>query len=209
MSGTTDAHSSTREDPRVETRFGHHPTVDPSAIVGYAYADDAGPTVVGDDARIRAHTIVYGDVTVGDGLTTGHRALIREHTTLGDDVLVGTGVVVDGTVDIGSHVSLQSGVYVPPASVIADHVFAGPGAVLTNDPHPLRADVELAGPTLERGVSVGANATILPDVTIGERSFVAAGAVVTRDVPPDTLAVGTPATHRDLPDVLEGGNASP
>lgn len=207
MSGTTDVTSGPREHASVETRFGRDPAVDPSAIVGYRYADDAGPTVLGDEARVRAHTIVYADVTAGDGFVTGHGALVREDTTVGDDVLVGTNAVLDGRVEVGSSVSLQSGVYVPPESDIADHVFAGPGATLTNDPYPLRQDVDLQGPTLERGVSIGANATVLPSVTVGARSFVAAGATVTRDVPPDTLAVGVPASHRPLPDALEGGNA--
>jgi acetyltransferase-like isoleucine patch superfamily enzyme len=191
----------------VETLLGQDATVDPTALVGYRHASDAGPTVVGDEARVRANTVIYGDVAIGDGFTTGHGALVREETTVGDDVLVGSNVVLDGHVDVGSHVSLQSGVYVPQETVIADEVFAGPGATLTNDPYPVRREAELVGPTLERGVSVGANATVLPDVAVGERSFVAAGAVVTEDVPPDTLAVGVPAEHRELPPVLEGGNA--
>jgi len=191
----------------VEARFGRDPSVDPTALVGYRYASDAGPTVVGDDARVRANSILYGDVRAGDGFTTGHGALVREDTEIGDAVLVGTDTVLDGTVEVGSQVSLQSQVYVPPETTIGDKVFVGPSATLTNDPYPTRQDVELSGPTLERGVSVGANATLLPGVTVGERSFVAAGAVVTRDVPPDTLAVGVPAEHRPLPPALEGGNA--
>ena len=83
----------------------------------------------------------------------------------------------------------------------------GPRAVLTNDAYPVRRETELDGPTIEDHVSVGANATILPGVTVGEGSFVAAGAVVDRDVPPDALAMGVPAEFGALPDVLEGGNA--
>jgi acetyltransferase-like isoleucine patch superfamily enzyme len=97
-------------------------------------------------------------------------------------------------------------VYVPPYTTIGDHVFVGPRAVLTNDRYPVRTDDDLRGPTVEDHVSIGANATILPGVTVGERSFVAAGAVVTRDVPPDTLAVGVPAEHEPLPEHLAGGN---
>ena len=85
-------------------------------------------------------------------------------------------------------------------------MFLGPCAVLTNDAYPIRTESELTGPTLEDHVSVGANATLLPGVTVGEGSFVAAGSVVTDDVPPETLAVGAPAEHRSLPDKLEGGN---
>ena len=185
---------------------GEDAVIDEEAVVGYRHRDDADPTRLGNDARIRRGTIVYADVTIGDGFNTGHDALVREDTALGDDVLVGTKTVIDGTTVVGSHVSLQTGVYVPTHTDIGDSVFLGPHAVLTNDPYPVRRDVEMEGPTVEDGASVGANATILPEVTVGENAFVAAGAVVTRDVPPETLAVGSPAQHRPLPDDLAGGN---
>ena len=151
--------------------------VDPDATVGYEHAPDAQPARIGDRATIRAGTIVYADVTI------------------------------DGTTTIGSHVSLQTGVYVPTHTAIGSQVFVGPRAVLTNDPYPVRREADLAGPTLEDHVSVGANATLLPGVTVGRGSFVAAGAVVTGDIPPETLAVGVPARHEPLPDELAGENA--
>lgn len=180
--------------------------IDRSALVGHVYDKNCQPAVLGDDATIRAGTLIYGDVVAGDRLNTGHDALIRERTELGDDVLVGTQAVIDGRTSVGSNVSLQTGVYIPSNSEIGSRVFIGPRAVLTNDPYPLRQDVELEGPVLEDDVSIGANATILPEVHIGERSFVAAGAVVTKDVPADTLAVGNPAEHRPLPEQLQGEN---
>ena len=202
--------SSLRAERRCELmgwyRPGKDAQVDDGATVGYLHDDDASPTVLGDNATVRQGTIVYADVEVGDDFTTGHDALVREDTVIGDDVVVGTDVTIDGACDIGSHVSLQTGVYVPRETTIADNVFVGPRAVLTNDPYPVRQEVDLAGPTLEEGVSVGANATILPGVTVGQGSFVAAGAVVTEDVPPETLAVGTPAEHRELPETLDGPN---
>ena len=145
-------------------------------------------------------------MTIGDGFATGHDAVIREETTIGDDVLVGTYAVIDGHSDLGSHVSLQTGVYVPSHTTIEGNVFLGPRAVLTNDPYPVREAVDLEGPTIRRGASIGANATILPGVEIGENAFVAAGTVVVDDVPPETLAVGVPAEHDDLPAPLQGGN---
>ena len=188
-------------------RTGANATIDDGATVGYSHDPDAPPARLGDDATVRAGTIIYTGVETGDDFSTGHNALVREDTTIGDDVLVGTDAVLDGTTTIGSHVSLQTGVYLPTNTTVGDQVFVGPRAVLTNDPHPVRREADLAGPTLEDGVSVGANATLLPDITIGEGSFVAAGAVVTRDVPPETLAVGVPARHEPLPDSLSGGNS--
>ena len=99
------------------------------------------------------------------------------------------------------------GVYVPPTTEIGDEVFLGPHAVLTDDPYPVRVDdADGQGPVIEDGATIGANATVLPDVTVGENAFVSAGAVVTEDVPANTLAVGTPASHEPLPAELEGGN---
>ncbi|MDL0125105.1 DapH/DapD/GlmU-related protein [Halobacterium salinarum] len=185
---------------------GEGSTVSSGAIVGAKYTDDAGPATIGDRSTIRYGTVIYGDVAADNELNTGHYALIREQTTLGANVLVGTNTVIDGQSDIGSDVSLQTDVYIPTQTQIEDRVFIGPGAVLTNDPYPVRQDIDLTGPTLKNDVSIGANATLLPDVTIGERAVVAAGAVVTDDVPPDTLAVGNPVQHEQLPAELEGEN---
>lgn len=190
----------------VTPQLGNDATIDPGATLGYAYCDDPGPTVLGDDATVRSGTIIYADVSVGDGFTTGHDALVREHTTVGDDVLLGTGAVIDGRSTIGDNVSIQTGVYLPSETTVEDGVFLGPYAVSTNDAYPLRVEPELVGPTIREHASIGANTTLLPGVTVGERAFVAAGAVVTEDVPPETLAVGVPAIHRPLPDELRREN---
>ena len=178
----------------------------PGTTIGHSYGDDTAAPVIGADATVRAGSIIYDDVIIGDRFNTGHDVLIRELTEIGDDVLVGTKTVIDGRTEVGSNVSLQTGVYIPSHTTIGDNVFIGPHAVLTNDPFPLRRDVELEGPTIADGASIGANATILPSVTVGEGAFVAAGAVVTDDVPAETLAVGVPATHRPLPAELQGEN---
>jgi acetyltransferase-like isoleucine patch superfamily enzyme len=191
---------------RHRSRLGEDCVLDEPENVGYLHEEGADPATIGDRARIRKGTIVYAGVEIGDDLTTGHNALIREGTTIGDGVVVGTDTVIDGRTTIGSHVSLQTGVYVPTDTAIGDNVFVGPRAVMTNDPYPVRQDVDLAGPTLADGVSVGANATVLPGVRIGEGSFVAAGATVTEDVPAETLALGSPARHRELPEELAGVN---
>jgi acetyltransferase-like isoleucine patch superfamily enzyme len=188
---------------------GANVSVAADARVGLRYADDAGPAVVGDDATIRSGSVLYADTAVGADLTTGHRVLIREQTTLGEDVLVGTDTVIEDHCEIGSHVRLQTGVYLPSYTTVGDRVFVGPRATMTNDPYPVRQSADLEGPTLADDATVGANATLLPGVHVGERAFVAAGAVVTDDVPADTLAVGAPARHQPLPADLAGGNDIP
>lgn len=181
-------------------------TVAESATVGVKYDEDSQPPVIGPRGTIRAGTLIYDDVLIGEGLQTGHYALIRDATVLGDDVLVGTQVVVDGASTVGDNVSMQTGVYVPRETEIGDRVFLGPNATLLNDMYPVRSEYDLAGPTIENDASIGANATVLPNVSVGERAFVAAGAVVTENIPARTLAIGNPAEHCELPPELDGGN---
>jgi len=186
--------------------IGPDTAVHPGATVGYRHDDEASPPEIGAEGVIRSGTIIYCDVSIGDRFQTGHNGLVREETTVGDDVLLGTNTVIDGYSEIGSHVSMQTGVYVPSNTTIGSNVFLGPHATLTNDPYPIRQDVGLEGPTIEDGASVGANASVLPGVTVGENAFVSAGAVVTTDVPPNTLAKGVPAETQPLPEKLQGGN---
>lgn len=195
-----------KEAIMTDFRAGDECIISPDAIVGHGYKEGSSPTIIGDHAFIRSGTIIYTDVAIGDNFVTGHNALIRENTVIGDNVIVGTDTVIDGTTTVGSRVNFQTGVYVPSHTWIGNDVFLGPRSVLTNDPYPVRADVDLTGPTIEDHVSIGANATLLPGITIGGGSFVAAGAVVTEDVPPDTLAVGVPADHNPLPEHLGGEN---
>ena len=86
-------------------------------------------------------------------------------------------------------------VYIPTNTSLGDRVFIGPNAVLTNDRYPPSGIGGLVGPVIERGAAIGANATILPGIHIGEGALVAAAAVVTRDVPAHMLAVGAPGKN--------------
>lgn len=159
-------------------------------------------TTIGNNATIRSGSIFYNDVHIGNDLKTGHNILVRENTKTGNHVLIGTNVVIDGNTTIGSNVSIQTNAYIPTNTKIEDKVFIGPCAVLTNDKYPVRRQSELTGPILRKGASIGANSTILPGIEVGEGAMVAAGAVVTRDVPQWTLAVGSPAKIKKLPDDL-------
>lgn len=157
---------------------------------------------IGENAVIRSNSTIYCDVVIGDDFRTGHNILVRENTNIGNKVLIGTNVVADGSITIGNNVSIQSNAYIPTNTIIEDNVFIGPCAVLTNDKYPIRKKYELKGPVLRNGASIGANSTILPGIEIGEGAMVAAGALVTRDVPPWKLAIGAPAKIIDLPDEL-------
>lgn len=161
---------------------------------------------IGDNAVIRSNSTFYCDVAIGNGLRTGHNVMVRENTRVGNNVLIGTNTVIDGQTSIGNDVSIQSNVYIPTNTTVEDQVFLGPCSVLANDKYPVRADYALKGPRLRKGASIGANATILPDVEIGEGALVAAGALVTKDVPAWKLAIGSPAKIVELPEKLRTMN---
>ena len=180
--------------------------IDSGTVVGYEYNEETEPAVLCENVIIREGSTVYADVILHDGVQTGHDVLVREFTEIGTETIVGTKTVIDGRSDISENVSIQTGVYIPSQTIIENKVFVGPNAVLTNDPYPIRQDCELAGPTIKQSASIGANAVLNPGITVGERSFVASGAVVTRDVPPDTLAVGIPAEFKPLPAELQAEN---
>lgn len=158
-------------------------------------------TTIGRNAVLRSGTIIYCDVIIGDNFQSGHNSVIREKTRIGDRTVVGTATVIDGNSTIGNSVSLQSMVYIPTNTTIGDNVFIGPNTVLTNDRYPPSSGT-LIGPKIRDRAAIGANSTILPGISIGEGAFVAAGSVVTRDVPDYMMAIGSPARIKDLPDEM-------
>ncbi len=128
---------------------------------------------------------------------------MRERAVVGAGSLVGRGTTVDCDVVVGERVKLQTNVYLTAFSVVEDDVFVGPCAVTTNDDTMARMarGGELAGVTLRRACRVGGGAILTPGVEIGEEAFVAAGAVVTADVPARAVVMGVPArVVRRVPD---------
>lgn len=168
--------------------------------------DEYPKTIIGDDSLIRSGSIIYCDVIIGEKFETGHNVLIREKTRIGKNVLVGSGSIIESGCIIKNSVRIQSMVYLPSNTLIEENVFIGPNAVLTNDKYPLRVNEELKAPRIRKGATIGANAIILPGVEIGEGAFVSAGAVVTKDIPPWKLAVGSPARIKELPAKLKKPN---
>lgn len=127
-------------------------------------------------------------------------AHVMKDAVIGSDCNICDHSFVESTVKIGNRVKIKNGVAVWEKVTIEDDVFLGPNCVLTNDMNPRAAIAKgSAGflPTLiKKGATVGANATIVCGITIGEYAFVAAGAVVTKDVPPYALMVGVPAKQK-------------
>jgi len=152
-------------------------------------------TVIGDDAVIRSHTVIYAGNKIGRGFRTGHGVMLREANEIGDDVSIGSHSVVEHHVRIGNNVRLHSNVFVPAFSILEDGCWLGPNVVLTNARYPRSRNVKqnLSGPTVKAAANIGANATVLPGVVIGENALVGAGAVVVSDVPANAVVVGNPA----------------
>jgi len=156
-------------------------------------------TTIGKDAVLRSGTILYCDVIIGDAFQTGHNVMIREKTRIGNGVRIGTATVIEGNCTIGNDVNIQSMVFIPTGTRIGNRVFIGPNTILTNDMYPPTGIGGLKGPVIGDSAAIGANVTILPGIQIGEGALVAAGSVVTRNVPDYKLAIGTPSKIRELP----------
>ncbi len=186
--------------------IGERAQVDEDVVLGYRYKGDSHPTRIGDDAVIRSGSIIYANTNIGDRFSCGHQVLIRAEVTIGNRVVVHHQTILEGHIRIGYGVKIMAGVYMPSQTILGDMVFIGPGVTILNDKRPMRGKPKLSGVTIEDYVMIGGNVTLCPGVTVGARSFVAAGSVVTKNVPPDVLASGVPAQFQPLPESLAGGN---
>lgn len=157
-----------------------------------------------DDGVYRAPTAdVDPGATIQRGTKVWHLAQVREDALVGRDCIIGRGAYVGPGVRLGDNVKLQNHALVYEPAQLADGVFVGPAAVLTNDEYPRAvtpdgvlktgADWTAVGVVVGEGAAIGARAVCVAPVTIGRWALVAAGAVVTKDVPDFALVVGVPA----------------
>ena len=157
--------------------------------------DGALNTTIGDDSVIRSHTVIYAGNQIGSNFQTGHGVLIRELNKIGRHVSVGSHTVIEHHVEISDYVRIHSQAFIPEFSILHEGCWIGPNVVFTNAPHPQCPNAKncLRGPVIQCGAKIGANATLLPGVEIGEMALVGAGAVVSKDVPPGVVVAGNPA----------------
>ena len=153
------------------------------------------PPVLGRGVSVCCGAVVYAGADIADGAIIGDHAQVRERVSIGEETVVGRGSTVDFGAAVGSHVLIQTNVYVTGESIVEDEVFLGPGVLTTNDDtmgrH--RRGEALLGPVFRRACRVGGGVTLVPGVVVGEEAFVAAGALVTRDVGRRQVVMGVPA----------------
>ncbi len=177
------------------------PTPTLSLAVSVGYRD----LKIGADCRIGAHAVIYTGCEIGSSVLVGDLASMREDCKVADGSVVGRGVMMLAGVSVGARSRIQDQVHLAGDTVVEADVFIGMGVVTTNDNDIYLSRFGLVEPRI-RGVIIrrfsvaGAGATILPGVEIGQGAMVAAGSVVTRDVPPWTIVAGSPAKKlKDVP----------
>lgn len=141
--------------------------------------------------------LIANNAQIGAGTKVWAFSQVHENCTIGKDCTIGTNVQIGPNVTIGDNVKIQNNVSVYDGVTIEDDVFIGPSVVFTNVKLPRsRLSGTLENTYVSKGATIGANATIVCGVTIGEYAMVGAGAVVTKDVRPYTLVVGNPAVFQ-------------
>jgi len=188
------------------SRIGPRTVIQDGAIVGKpplwgpqssAPHDAVGGAVLGEGSAVLAGAVVFAGAILEPGAIAADQSQVRERAMIGADTVIGRGSAIDNDVRIGARVRVQTNCYVTAHTEIEDDVFVGPGVIMTND-HTMgrhAEDAPLLGPRLRRACRVGGGAVLCPGVEIGEEAFVAAGALVTRDVPSRAVVMGVPGAR--------------
>ena len=137
---------------------------------------------------------IASSAIIGKNVKIWHFAYVGAETRIGDNVMVGSLTHIDYKVSIGDNTRIEGSVYIPPLTVIGNNVFIGPGATFTNDPYPMSP--KMTGVIVNDGAIIGGGAVIKAGVQIVRNAVVAMGSVVTRDVPADSVVIGSPARVR-------------
>jgi len=161
-----------------------------------AKRDPLPPAVIGDGTVVSTGAIVFAGSRVGANSIVGDQSCIRERVSMADNCILGRGSLIENDTTVGAGTRIQAGAYITAYSTLEEDVFIAPCVVTTNDNFMGRTEARrtlMKGPTIRRGARIGGGAILCPAVEIGEEAFVGAGAVVTKDVPPRKLVVGSPA----------------
>ena len=208
-----------------DCRIGHHVVVHADTVVGRDVRIDdhatlgkrpmraansattkeqeLAPLEVGDGCIVGTGVVLYRGARLEGKVLVADLATVRENVAIGRGTIVGRGVTVENLCTVGRYCKLESECYITAYSTLEDRVFVAPGVVTSNDNFVGRTAERFKhfkGVTIRRGGRIGAGAVLLPGITVGEDGLVAAGSLVTRDVPPRTIVRGAPARPwREVP----------
>lgn len=151
---------------------------------------------IGNNVLIRTAVTIYMDVNIGDNCWINHNAIIREHVTILEDSTIGSNTICENNVSIGKRCAIHNNTMICAETLIESFVFIGPGVSFTNNSpigHLRDVPSTIRGAKLRLGCAVGGGATICPGVEIGQEAIIAAGAIVTKDIPSRIIVAGNPA----------------
>jgi acetyltransferase-like isoleucine patch superfamily enzyme len=157
---------------------------------------DLPPLKISAECIIGTGVVVYRGCVIGAGVMLADLSTVREDVEIGDYTIIGRGVAVENDTRIGRYVKVETNAYVTAHTVIEDRCFIAPMVTMTNDNFLGRTEERFKytkGPHLKRGARIGANATLMPGVVVGEDAVVAAGSLVNRAVPARKVVAGVPA----------------
>jgi acetyltransferase-like isoleucine patch superfamily enzyme len=172
---------------------GKQPSLSPRST---AKREELPPAQIGDGTIVSTGAVVFAGAKVGARVILGDQSCVRERVVVGDDVVIGRGSLVENDTTIGAMTKIQAEAYITAYSTLEEQVFIAPCVVTTNDNFMGRTERRhelIKGPTIRRGARIGGGAILLPGIEVGEEAFVGAGAVVTKDVEPRMVVVGSPA----------------
>ncbi len=158
--------------------------------------DELEPLKLDEDVIVGTNAVLYSGAVIGASTLVADLASIRENTRIGKECIVGRGVTVENYVTIGNRVKIQSNAYITAHTTLEDFVFIAPCVVTTNDNYMGRTEErfsKIAGATVKKGARVGGASILLPNIVVEEETFVAAGALVTKNTEPKTVVKGFPA----------------
>ncbi len=151
---------------------------------------------IGKNVLIRTGVIIYLDVNIGDNCWINHNAIIREKVCILEDSTIGSNTICENNVSIGKRCVIHNNTMICAETLIESFVFIGPGVSFTNNSpigHLRDVPSTIRGAKLRLGCAIGGGATICPGIEIGHEAIIAAGSVVTKDIPPRIIVVGNPA----------------
>ena len=167
-------------------------------------ARELPPLTIGMAVTIGAGCVIYRGAEIADGAFFGDLATVREDVTIGEGTIIGRGATVENKVSIGRKTKIESNAYITAFSIIEDYCFVAPCVAFSNDNYLGRTEERkkhFGGPILRKGARIGVGSVLLPGVEIGEDALVAAGSVVTKNVPARTIVLGSPAKPwREVPE---------